>query len=129
MTKSEIIEAVSLATVPQGATLVETDMPSGVTVSEVGPGQTASMRIIMARLFRDQLAAYVADEPDIRCPRLFQRIHEAVIEIHQQQIEDLDFEAAQEEVIADHKAVVARLQSIAVEHKVEYEVPPDPLMA
>ena len=124
MNKKEIIEYLANASVPDGAQLVERDLPGiGLRVATVTVGNVGGLHIMAARCFAQQLAADTADLPDALTPALLSRLHRSSKEFHENVAASATFEAVEEEARETYKKVVERLHEVAVKHGIQYEEP------
>src|SRR3989344_7594924 len=124
MNKTEIIEYLANTNVPEGAQLVERDLPGvGLRVAAINASNIGGLHIMVARFFAQQLADDTASFPDRLTPELLSRLHRSSKEFHENVVAGATFEAVEEEALETHEKVVKRLREVAVKHGIQYEEP------
>lgn len=126
MTKKEIIEAVVYINIPAGAQLVTHDIGDGLSIARIGtPG---GEKIMMAQMFAEQLGSDTRAFGETPTPELFERLHKAILEFHQNIVEGTIFEVLQDDLVIEHGRMIARLREIASRLGISYREPEDPLL-
>lgn len=126
MTKSEIIQAVTNAAIPEGTTLVERELPIGITVSRiVSPKGASGMNFTTAPLLAGLLRDATADLPDRAGADLFQRIHITVNVICQGMATVSTQDFFEKAVIRSRSKILEKLRALAVEFGIQYQEPED----
>ncbi|MEO8638095.1 MAG: hypothetical protein ABI430_04315 [Candidatus Taylorbacteria bacterium] len=133
MKKSEIIESVAYSDVPESAQLKEHTVPElGFTVSKFSasdPAGSSGIHIILALILHEHLTKNLANLPEEPDAQMFRRLHEVILEFHQQQITAMTIPELEVQVVETHKKMIVRLQIICRGLAITYEQPEDPLLA
>ena len=132
MTKTEIIQSVSSADVPQSAQLVEHSIPDlSATFSrfEAG-GDKGAGKLMMAGILAQQLEMNTAELPDVPGAPLFEKIHQSILALHLIMLEDDDgsVEDFEKEVVSTHRKMITRLREISSNLGISFREPLDGLM-
>ncbi len=132
MTKSDVIQRIAYSTVPEGSKLVEFTPPgfegTDITLSRFTPGNMSGINIMTARLLSEHLIIAMANMDDTPDAALLRRLHEACITHTDNTVQALTIEALEEDLITDHRKMVATIAKIAKELGIEYEPPNDRFM-
>jgi len=129
MTKTEIIQSVAYANCAPGSRLVERNIPgSEFTVACITPKNVAGLEIVASRILAEQLVVDTEDLPETPSQKLFERLHNTCLQIHEGMIDDALFEAMEDDTRDTHREMIVRLREMAHKLGIQYEEPDDPLL-
>jgi hypothetical protein len=126
MTKTEIINAIAYADVPEGAALVKRDV-AGISICRLGE-RPGDLRLVAAQILAELLALECEQLPEEPSSELFRLLHSAILELHQGEIEELVVRSLETTIRASHLKIIRKLWKIAGELKIAYNQPEDPLL-
>lgn len=121
MFKKECIEAISLATVPEGAQQASWDLgaalggrPTGITITKITPGESGGLGFAAAEILKQALLRSLADIPDNTplSEANFKAIETAVRGFYAQVGDSYTIVALRDRNAQECDAVISKLQAL-----------------
>jgi len=125
MTKREIIQAIALVAVPDGATLIQHSPSPNVCVTSLGSGDQGSLKVMMAQAFTQAIEGQFGDLGGVPDQKFFEDLHRECLNFHRQVINACTIGAVAEETRQDYIRIVGRLREISAQLGVVYKQPTD----
>jgi len=125
MTKREIIQAIALVAVPDGATLIQHSPSPDVSITSLGSGDQSSLRVMMSQAFTQALEGQFEDLGGVPDQKFFEDLHRECLNFHRQVISACTIDEVAEETRQDYIRIAERLPEISAQLGVVYEQPTD----
>jgi CBS domain containing-hemolysin-like protein len=126
MTTIEIIKTVAYVNVPEGATLVERDHPSGIKFMGLTPDsvRNGAGKLMEAEMIEESLLQSTAGAEVVNSD-FFERLHEGVLQMRTAVVSEIITPAVKAETVKEFALIVAKIKEIAHKLGLSYIEPPD----